>query len=309
MMAQYTQSVQQELHSGSHSYTKNFSAVASGTDLIATPGYHKSIFLTDLIISNGVTAGYFRFYDNVVTASVVQRINLAINGLFVSNFSGPLQITPNMGFEVYSTTADDFSVTINYYIDEVKGFGYSSGGTTGSASNVIGENYFASDSNSTDVGDLTLARWYCKGQSSAVSGYSCGGEVTGTQVNTIDKFSFSTGGDATDVGDLTVARYGVAPQSSAVSGYSSGGYTGSASATIDKFSFSSDGDATDVGDLTVARFGPAGQSSTVSGYSSGGYTGSASATVDKFSFSSDANATDVGDLTLARYGVAGQQSN
>ena len=206
-MSQYTQSVQRELNSGSHSATANYTAVASGAILIANPGYHKSIFLTDLNISNGDTAGYFRIFEggSAVNTVIIERQNLAIDRLSVLNFAQALQLTPNNNLLIYSDTADDFSVTVNYYIDEVKGFGYSSGGDTGSYTNVIGENFFASDSNSTDLADLTVARALGAGQSSAVSGYNSGG-TTGSNTDVIDKFSFSSDGDATDVGDLSVAR-------------------------------------------------------------------------------------------------------
>ena len=211
-MSQYTQSVQQELHSNSHSATANYSSVQSGAILIPNPGYHKSIFLTDLNISNGDTAGYFRIFEggSAVNTVIIERQNLAIDRLSILNFTQPLQLTPNNNLLIYSDTADDFSVTANYYIDDVVGFGYSSGGVaSGGISNVIGENYFASDSNSTGVGDLSVTRGYLTGQSSAVSGYTSGGNH-----NVVDKFSFSSDGDSTDVGNLTVARSYLAGQQS-----------------------------------------------------------------------------------------------
>ena len=215
-MAQYTQSVQSESHSGSSSVTANYTAVQTDASIIATPGYHKSLFLTDIIVSNGDTAGYFFFEqapDGGVATDKVSRLNLAINGLFVSNFAQPLQLTPDSALTITTVTADDFSATINYYIDEVKGFGYSSGGYTDSNSNVIDENFFASASNSTDVGNLSVARSELAGQSSAISGYNSGGN-DGSISNRIDKFSFSSDGDATDVGDLTLARKYLAGQQS-----------------------------------------------------------------------------------------------
>ena len=310
-MAQYTQSVQQELHSGSQYFTAYYSAVQTDTEIIAAPGSKSSIYISDVILSNGDTAGKIWLTEapsGGTALTVLSLQNYGINTIGVYNFSSPLFITPNAALELNSGTTDDFSVTINYYIDEVKGFGYTSGGYIASNSNTIDENFFASDSNSTDVGNLTVARYAVAGQSSAVSGYTSGG-LDGVATNVVDKFSFSSDGDSTDVGNLTVARYSVAGQSSAVSGYTSGGYSGGNSNVVDKFSFSSDGDSTDVGNLTVARYGLAGQSSAVSGYSSGGNSGSNSNVIDKSSFSSDGNSTDCGDLTVARRLVAGQQSN
>jgi len=193
---------------------------------------------------------------------------------------------------------------------QAQGFvsGYTSGGTPPNtpASNTIQKFPFATDANSTDVGDLTVSRKYAAGQSSTVSGYTSGGTPT---TNVIDKFPFATDANATDVGDLTVARNGLAGQSSGASGYTSGGSPNNTEHIIDKFPFASDANATDVGDLTVGRRYAAGQSSTVSGYTSGGNAPTGIANViDKFPFATDANATDVGDLVIARTMAAGQSS-
>ena len=72
-------------------------------------------------------------------------------------------------------------------------------------SNVIQKFPFASDTNSTDVGDLTAAGVFLPGTASSTShGYRAGGDTGsgGTAVNVIDKHSFSADGNATDVGDL-----------------------------------------------------------------------------------------------------------
>jgi hypothetical protein len=43
-------------------------------------------------------------------------------------------------------------------------YGYTSGGNTGSNSNIIDKFSFSSDGNASDVGDLTVARAYVAGQ-------------------------------------------------------------------------------------------------------------------------------------------------
>ena len=93
------------------------------------------------------------------------------------------------------------------------GHGYASGGTTGAVSNVIDKFPFASDTNATDVGNLTVARRHAAGQSSSTYGYTSGGS-TGAYSDVIDKFPFASDTNATDVGNLTVARSYVAGQSS-----------------------------------------------------------------------------------------------
>jgi hypothetical protein len=185
--------------------------------------------------------------------------------------------------------------------------GYTSGGWP-TGTDTIDKFPFASDSNATDVGNLTQARGVPAGQSSSSHGYTSGGRSNvpdNAAHTTIDKFPFASDANATDVGDLTVGRRRQGGQSSSDNGYTSGGYSN----VIDKFPFASDGNATDVGDLTQSRAVAAGQSSDVNGYNSGGYVGGFFNTIDKFPFATDENATDVGDLTTSRSNSGGQSSS
>ncbi len=201
--------------------------------------------------------------------------------------------------------------------------GYSSGGwhwdlgTPGTA-NIIDKFPFSSDTNATDVGDLSQTTdSRPAGQSSTDNGYVSGGFIGGwgdTTHDKIDKFPFSSDSNATNIGNLTSERKNASGQSSSESGYTSGGRgpvsTGQLN-TIDKFPFASDANATDVGDLTSVISDAAGQSSSSNGYSSAGsdndLTPYHQSMINKFPFTSDSNATDVGDLTLNRSGSAGQQ--
>ena len=83
-------------------------------------------------------------------------------------------------------------------------YGYTSAGNVPGIgkSNIIDKFPFASDANATDVGDLTVARWFPAGQSSSEYGYTSGGYVVPTRSNVIDKFPFASDANATDVGDL-----------------------------------------------------------------------------------------------------------
>ena len=153
--------------------------------------------------------------------------------------------------------------------------GYVAGGISGISPpttifNDINKFPFASDTNATDVGDLTQARNSAAGQSSVTHGYSSGGQIpapnTPPVVNTIEKFPFATNTNATDIGDLTIGRGGfnmnAAGQSSTNSGYTTGGAIDfpitTVSNVIDKFPFSSDTNASDVGDLGIAGVQTAG---------------------------------------------------
>lgn len=79
-----------------------------------------------------------------------------------------------------------------------------------STSNIIEAFPFASDGNTTDVGDLIQRHEQGTATSSSTNGYTAGGyggptdPVPGS-MNIIQKFPFSTDANATDVGDLTVA--------------------------------------------------------------------------------------------------------
>ena len=198
--------------------------------------------------------------------------------------------------------------------------GYRSGGhiSSSNASNVIDNYPFASDTNASDVGDLTVGRNDCAGASSNTHGYVAAGQrdTNGpTQYNTIDKFPFSADENATDVGDITETRRSSSGHSMETHGYASGGRRNSPTLhngdIIEKYSFSSDGNSSDVGDLTEGRDRTAGHSSTTHGYTSGGGTAppfTPVVTIDKFSFSSDGNATDVGDLPVGQEGPGGTSS-
>ena len=112
----------------------------------------------------------------------------------------------------YTSSVGDLTVGREFPMGQSsETYGYTSGGSTPSASNVIDKFPFSSDANATDVGDLTLTRWQGAGQSSETYGYTTGGSSPGT-TNVIDKFSFTSDGNASDVGDLTVGRYGLAGQ-------------------------------------------------------------------------------------------------
>lgn len=122
---------------------------------------------------------------------------------------------------------------------------------------------FASDANSTNVGQLIQSRNGATGQSSDVSGYTSGGftQPGANERNTVDKYPFASDANAADVGDLTEARNTSAGQSSTTYGYTSGSRNHPADPgnIIDKFPFASDTNATDVGDLTRLTRRSAGQ--------------------------------------------------
>ena len=191
--------------------------------------------------------------------------------------------------------------------------GYTAGGRAPNpVYNTIDKYPFSSDTNATDVGDLTIARNYYAGQSSTTHGYETGGLTSGSQET--QKFPFSSDQNATgDLFDLSIKRYGGVGCSSSTHGYHAGGYgvpgepvTGNVN-IIDKFPFSADTNATDVGDLTqvIAEAG-AGFSFDGTAYAAGGSP--ATDVINRWSTVSDENATDVGELVVAVNGGSGSSS-
>lgn len=131
--------------------------------------------------------------------------------------------------------------------------GYTIGGFSppNSYSNQIYSFPFASLNSRTDHGDLTVAKSWCVGASSAEHGYAMAGWA-GSAQNTIEKWTHASSANASDVGDLTQnSRGNGAPASSTTSGYMAGYWDQNANvtSTIQKFSFSSDGNATGVASL------------------------------------------------------------
>lgn len=190
--------------------------------------------------------------------------------------------------------------------------GYTSCGY-GSWSNPANDKFlFASGTNNAvDIGDPVSSRYSVSSQSSATTGYFCGGWYSGPAWAIIDRFEFASDGNCTDSGDLDEGMGSHSGQSSTTHGYSTCGHGTGVNDNrnhIKKFAFASGTqNSTDIGDMTVARRRVAGVSGVTHGYACGGYTSSAIDTTDKFSFSSDGNGTDVLNLATARDYVGGTQ--
>ena len=101
--------------------------------------------------------------------------------------------------------------------------GYQSGGQ----SDQIQRFSFTTDGNSTDVGDITVARGAgvsaMTGHSDFNGGHGYNASGAGP-VNVIDRYIFNSSNNSTDVGDMSVALDAAAGISSNTHGYSCGGY-------------------------------------------------------------------------------------
>ena len=125
--------------------------------------------------------------------------------------------------------------------------GYNTDPAVGTGSTCIQRFSFATDGNSTDVGDMFVGRFSNEGASSLTHGYSAGGAITAYQ-NTIQKYAMASSSTGTDVGDLlTSTGDGMGVMDTAY-GYHVGGYPGNIN-VIQRYAFVSDGNAVDVGDM------------------------------------------------------------
>lgn len=202
--------------------------------------------------------------------------------------SGGYSRSPNPSFVTYHNTIDRFTfanennsyASVGNLADSKTGLhstgqssashGYIFGGALNFSipvsydHNFIQKFPFATDTNASDVGDMSTTRFSCAGQSSAANGYATGGYYipgqNGAAFETMDKFPFSNDTNATDIGNLTQHRVRPGGASSKTKGYTVGGaelgappYLYQGQVTVDGFPFSSDGNSTDVGDLALAR--------------------------------------------------------
>ena len=167
----------------------------------------------------------------------------------------------------YTTSADANSTDVGDLTETIIGaysansitYGYRMGGSRPTTplytSEIIDKFPFATDSNATDVGNLTLDRSHGGGHSSETHGYTSGGTsyapVSGFR-DIIDKFPFASDTNATDVGNLTANNGNSAGCSSTTFGYHMGGWPNYID-RIEKFPFASDTNATDIANLVIGR--------------------------------------------------------
>ena len=241
-------------HSSTHAYC------AFGTPYPSNfPVYEKISISSDTVSANGWSVSFSSNPPNswgtentCGWSNMVDGVSYAKHGNISTNFyyfphasdatfsNSPAPASwPSASRRVGAVTADTKGYTVG---------GFSPPNTYG---NHIYSFPFASLNNVSDHGDLTVAKFWVVGASSAEHGYAMAG-WTGSAQNTIEKWTHASSANATDVGDLTQnSRGNGAPASSTTSGYMAGYWDQNANvtSTIQKFSFSSDGNATGVAGL------------------------------------------------------------
>ncbi len=176
-------------------------------------------------------------------------------------------------------------------------------GTGGTIYNIIDYITISSTGNSTDFGDLTVAR--------GSSGNNFGGCSNGTSErgifaggttkNVIDYITISSTGNATDFGDRTITTDGNSGTSNDTD--DRGVFAGGVSINVIEYiTISIVANATDFGDLTTSREGGTGTSNGINNKGIFG-GGTSSNIIDYITISSTGNAIDFGDLTIARHAL------
>jgi hypothetical protein len=93
----------------------DYASAQTNATVQAAPGAGLSLWITDIIISNGATAGNITLLDGS-GGSVVFEIYPAINGGVAHSFRNPIKLTANTLLAITSTTVTTHSVTVTGYI-------------------------------------------------------------------------------------------------------------------------------------------------------------------------------------------------
>tara|TARA_B000000557_G_scaffold30910_1_gene22642 strand:- start:363 stop:2030 length:1668 start_codon:yes stop_codon:yes gene_type:complete len=186
--------------------------------------------------------------------------------------------------------------------------GISGGGAQPSVRNFLDFITIATESNSTDFGDLQNSKRDIGALSNQTRGIWTGGNP-GSSPNTtdqIDLVTIASVGNATDFGNLTASMKEVQSTSSPTRGIMGGGNTVPATInTIQFITIASTGNASDFGDLTRT----ASSLGAVSSGTRGVFANGGSNTIDFVTIASAGNALDFGDSTLLRAQCTATMSN
>ncbi len=98
--------------------TENNATAQTNNPIHSAPGASLSLYITDIVVSNGATAGSIKFVEDTAGTPVVkvQETYMAINGGAVMSFKTPIRVTANKDFGYTSTTVTTHSVTVHGYI-------------------------------------------------------------------------------------------------------------------------------------------------------------------------------------------------
>ena len=171
--------------------------------------------------------------------------------------------------------------------------------------------------NSTDFGNLSLARYYVRGTASSTRGIFAGGTYPSPAVtNTIDYVTIASQGGANDFGDMSINRNGVAAFGNETRGILAGGFTtptNTQTSLMEFITIATTGDANDFGDLSVPKELNAGFASPTRGIIAGGGQSSTitnlTADIQFVTLATGGDSQRFGELRRLRYRLPGASNS
>lgn len=103
------------IHPNYWDVSADYAAAQTNTTVKAAPGAGLSLYLTDIAISNGATAGNITLLDGA-GGTVLYELYVAINGGGIDNRNTPIKLTANTLLAITSTGVTTHSVTISGFI-------------------------------------------------------------------------------------------------------------------------------------------------------------------------------------------------
>jgi hypothetical protein len=105
-------------HPNLWSANENYATAQTNNALKAAPGANLSLYITDIIISNGATAGTIKIVEDTAGTPVdkIGPLYLAANGGMSKRFATPIRITANKDVGFTSVTVTTHTVTLSGYI-------------------------------------------------------------------------------------------------------------------------------------------------------------------------------------------------
>lgn len=102
-------------HPNNWTVSADYASAQTNASIKAAPGAGLKLYITDVVISNGATAGNITLLDGS-GGTVLVEIYPAANGGMAMPFRTPIALTANTALVITSTTVTTHSVTINGYI-------------------------------------------------------------------------------------------------------------------------------------------------------------------------------------------------
>lgn len=107
------QDIEDTIKESDFDYTTTFTSARASYELVAAPGANKALYIKELILSNGGTAGDIKIIENTASAVVkIPKLYTAANDGHGLYFERPIQITENKNIGLISTTVAGHSVLI-----------------------------------------------------------------------------------------------------------------------------------------------------------------------------------------------------